>query len=230
MFEDLGDNLDARKIIEERAIMQMKHGRKKFATTGMPHFEFAYDTEYQYIVNYGNTFYHIIKTVLHEAINNYPEKFGTGDARDVIDALFETRPVGVVPDFEEFLRTEKFCYILRRKDKEYDDRFLRIDLYRLFQANFKTGLREFTGGLFHALRHFSYHGIPWSTMPGSKDIVERIDNFIFFIAKAFFENTEIPEEEGKYEVIAENEAKSFKILFFYEGETNVHSIVTMHAI
>src|SRR5207249_3392110 len=95
-----------------------------------------------------------------------------------------SEPVFEFDRFIDFLRDEQFAYVVESVEGEIVDKILRIDLFRRLDTN-KQGLPEFTGGIFHALKHFSIEGRNLST---GKDIHEitHLEEIIRLATEAFF--------------------------------------------
>ena len=146
-------------------------------------------------------FLRMIYNTLLKASKDYPEKFGTGDANDVIDALYDVSGFYGFGDKEryiEFLSDHACCYVIYRTNKEFDNSILRIDLFRHVMPNKKDDSKlDFVGGLMHTLKHFSIKDQNLST---GKDIYNVFDihHIIYLIGMAF----RLREGEGcQYEAI-----------------------------
>ena len=127
---------------------------------------FSFDYEERHIcLAASNSFIGMIEKQYLEALNNYPECFGTGNAVDVVIALyknngFEKLKWSFQRYVENALAYEICCYaVIKRNDYEFDEEVLRIDLFRQIKPSLKDWHKlEFIGGLFHVFKHFSYHG------------------------------------------------------------------------
>lgn len=86
-----------------------------------------------------------------EANIRYPVKFGTGNAKVVIEAIYNIEPTGDIEWFTKFLCSEQFCYVMKDKAGKIRNNILRIDLYRQLDERKDSNGWEFTGGIFHAL-------------------------------------------------------------------------------
>jgi hypothetical protein len=117
--------------------------------------------------------------------------------------------------WKEFFGKEQFAFIFEYKEGNVVDNILRIDLYRLIQDNNKTNIREFTGGLFHAFKHFSIDNINLS-MGNDKNEIEHPRILFKKIVEVFFliKGTDI----GKYYIVMApfNEKFNLKLVFFKE--------------
>jgi hypothetical protein len=217
-----------REFINRKSLALMKHEGKDSATTGV-----VLDNHLKYIIN-GRTFYSVetnvfkglVEGIYLQAHQKFPEKFGTNNANDVLEALYSIRPIFDLQRYTEFLRYEQFTYLFELVNGEVSEKVLRLDLFRQLNTN-ENGDPEFTGGLMHALKHFSVNGTNLST---GKDI-HNINGPLFvieLILKAFFLN------EGKFETpkklvskIAIDDRYDLKFVFYLEEITNVFFVKTI---
>lgn len=128
-------------------------------------------------------------------------------------------------DFAGFLGSEQFCYLLENVNGVIDDKILRVDLFRMIQPN-ENGGHDFTGGLFHANRHFSYKGFPLSTSKEKHDIFN-FDQLLILICEAFFVHAGTFKTKSNYSVtmpISGNDNIRFE--FFYEQKNGVYFLNT----
>jgi len=221
--------LKTREYIEKKALQLMDQDNKSVITAGVP-----IDNYTKYIIGdrifYGikaNVFKVIIERHLIAAQKKFPKKFGTGNAKDVLKALYEIEPVFEFERYIEFLRNEQFVYLIEVKDSEIIDRILRLDLFR--QIDLKTGgTYDFTGGLFHAFKHFSVNDVNLSTGNDNHNIWHP-EHLIQYIAQAFFIENGKYESPTKYVTQIKLDPKySLKFVFYLEKNTNVFFINTIH--
>ncbi len=170
-----------------------------------------------------------MKDVLLEAVKQHPQKFGTGDARDVVEAirLIETTFDNTQRQ-AEFLQNEQFGFIMENVGGVIQNEVLRIDLFRGIKPHPKSGKPDFEGGLFHAFDHFSYQGTNLATGSDKNDIAHP-EEIIGLAIKAFF----MPEEKeetakGFIGRISLDENNWLKFSFYYEPVNGVHFISTVH--
>lgn len=174
-----------------------------------------------------NTFKVIVDEFLITAQNDNPEKFGTGEAHEVIEAIRLVNPIFELERFVKFLSHERFAYIFEAENGKVVDRILRLDLFRLIKADLK-GKNEFIGGLFHALKHFSRNGINYSTGKGGHNI-HHPQHLIGQIINAFFSAQGVFETENQYAVINTYDEKyNLKFVFYREGNTGVFFLKTVY--
>ncbi|HWK03672.1 MAG TPA: hypothetical protein VNS58_08570, partial [Puia sp.] len=118
------------EFIHRKSTELLRAQRKPFAITGLDisHWEVFPVNRQRFFKVSRNIFSAIVEDVLPEAAERYPEKFGTGRAEDVIEALYQVEPEGRLEDYAGLLQTEQFCYVLEIKDGVVNERVLRIDL------------------------------------------------------------------------------------------------------
>lgn len=111
-----------------------------------------------------NLFIAMVGKLYLQAFNKYSDCYGTGDALDVLKALylnsgFKNTGYCFLRYIDVCLAYETCCYAFFQKGDKYDDEFLRIDLFREIKpSKDNPDNLEFVGGLFHVLKHFSYQG------------------------------------------------------------------------
>lgn len=213
-----------RQFIEEKSLHLMKHESKPFAKIGFSKENYTSITKGArtfYLVK-TNAFTEVLEKNLLLAVTKHPEKFGTGNAWNVIEAIYSVGPMFDLDNFSEYLRVEQFCYVIEKNSSGFKDSILRIDLFRLFKNN----KREFVGGIFHACKHFSYNGI---NLGYGKDIndIKRIEEITEIVIKGYFDSASIPNEEFVAMVPLSN-THELKFAFYYENVTGVHFINTIH--
>jgi hypothetical protein len=217
-------------FVHKKSVELMAHERKPFAITGLDasHWRVWTIGKRRFFMVSTNVFSEIMESVLVEAVERFPEKFGTGDAEDVIDAVYGIEAFGPRKDFTDYLRTENFGYVLEIAEGVVNERVLRIDLFRMIKPR-KVGQRDFVGGAFHVLKHYSYDGIPLSTHRAVHDIHPRF--VIHIVTKAFFidigHGTKIAQDA--YEVAAPLDDEYEQLVsFYYEGTTGVYFVNTAY--
>ncbi len=225
------DYLAAQAMLEKKSLGLMDH-EKEMAKTGFPYQNYTiYPIKGRiFYVPAPNVFRHIImKNVLLEAITKYPERFGTDDALDVIEAIRLIEPTfDNTQRHAEFLQNEQFGFVMENKDGVIQDQVLRIDLFRGIKPHPKTGKPDFEGGIFHAFDHFSYKGTNLATGNDINEI-HSPDQIIGMAIKAFY----MPEEKeqtakGFIGRISLNENYWLKFSFYLEQVNGVHFINTVH--
>lgn len=203
-----------RKYVEKKALELMGHEKKNHAVTGVPLqnyriFQFSDRVFYSVQIN---TFQVIVDEFLLTAQKSTPEKFGTGEAYDVIEALRLINPMFDLNRFAEFLSHEKCAYIFEAENGTVVDSMLRLDLFRLLKRD-KKDKNEFVGGLLHALKHFSKNGINYSTGKSNHEIAHP-QILVGQIIDAFFSLKGTFETSDKYVVLKPYEEKyNLKINF-----------------
>lgn len=218
-----------RRYIEEKSAALMSHEKKEYAKVGVPlenYTQYKISSRIFYSVK-SNVFKHLIETFYLEAHEKFPEKFGTNNANDVIEALYKVCPVYEIPEYIEFLKNEQFAYLIETEDDKVLDKIVRIDLFRKLDTN-KEGFAEFTGGIMHLLKHFSVNNLNLST---GKELhnISHPEEIIELIVRAFFV------ERGEYETptkfisrIDIDKIYRLKFVFYLEIKTKVFFIKTVH--
>ena len=218
-----------RKYVEEKALALMSHEKKNDAVAGVPLenyriFQLRGRVFYSVQVN---TFMVIADEFLDRAQEQTPEKFGTGNAHDVIEALHLVNPLFDIKWFTDFLKHEKCAYIFEAEDGEVVDRVLRLDLFRHIKLD-KEGNPEFIGGLFHALKHFSRNGINYSTGKSNHELPTP-QALVAEIVEAFFSVDGVFETPNVYVVLKDYDAVyNLKFIFYREENTGVFFLKTVY--
>ena len=179
------------------------------------------DEECDFYLVFNGSFLRMIYDTLLKASKEHSEKFGTGDANDVINALYEVSGVYGFKDIEryiEFLSDHACCYVIYRNNKQFDNDMLRIDLFRLVKPNKMDNSKlDFIGGLMHTLKHFSMEDQNLST---GKDIYNVFDihHIVYLIGMAF----RLKESKGsKYEAIQKLTNANMFASFYKENVSGV---------
>lgn len=219
---------------ENVALKLMKHEGKDYAKFKFP------QTNYRKISIDNKDFYYsgtniflgIIEIYLIEAVNKFPLNFGNGNAISVLRALNLTRFLsGRLRDAIRIYQNENFIWVYDNVQEKPENKILRIDLFRkLDKVRHVKRKKEFTGGIFHALKHFSFYGKSLSTGKDSNDI-KHSEEIIFLIIRAFFLNTdEFKNENSHVTFIKLNEKYDLKFIFYFEPKTNVYFLKTIYKV
>lgn len=189
----------------------------------------------KYYYYYTNTFYGVIaENVLLDAAQKYPEDFNTNDSNTIIKALNKTRGGPIISyDDESPFKEERYCYVIEEDEngRLNKDRILKLQLFKLQQASEKIkNKNDFTGGLFHAFKHFSFNGICVSTS-SEKNLEYHPSYFIKEIANAFFtckfEGRKNPKTR-KQEYYCINNEILFAFFKLVLEDSNVYFLNTSH--
>lgn len=181
------------------------------------------DRKRNFLIVFTNVFFEIIHKILPEAVQKYPESFGTGDPNRVIEAIYQTRPFGTLEAFPEFLRHDQFALVFEIRKNRIVSKALRLDLFRMIEE--KDGTFDFTGGILHAFRHFSYQGIPLSTKREGYNI-EHPSFIMKYLINGFFFHKLRP-TEGKdtfYSVIELGGSRFMRFVFYQETNNDIYFI------
>lgn len=192
---------------------------------------------YHYYAGGDHNFYIVFNVSCHrllqegilEALQTFPEKFGTGNAMDVVDALYEVNGFNSFGDkdrYIKFLADNVCCYVVYANEEGFGD-ILRLDTFRkVDERDGNQDVYDFTGGLMHVLKHFSYEG---RNLAVGKDIHDLFDleHLVYLIAMAF----RLKEEKGSlWTAIQEQNGVSMKAVFYKEEVTGIYFIKTYHRV
>ena len=222
-----------RAYVERKALELMSHEKKNDAVIGVP------IDNYRFFHNGGRTFYSVqintfmvvVDRYLLEAQRRFPEKFGTGNAYDVIEALRLIQPLSYknAEEMAKFFAKEKCAYVFESERGEIVDRMLRLDLFRIIKDD-KNENPEFIGGLFHALKHFSKNGINYSTGKSNHELYSP-QAFVEEIVNAFFTIDGVFETPDQYVVLRPYENDyDLKFVFYREENTKVFFLKTVYKV
>ena len=182
-----------------------------------------------FVVDANSGFLQVVRADLCRAAESFPKKFGTGNADDVLDALYS---VSVFAQFgksrEEYIQhiiDTYYCYVVYNCDGRWGD-IMRVDLFRLLKHD-KDG-RSFLGGLLHTLKHFNVDGEYLST---GKENLESFDveHVVYLIAMAFRLKTKDVLKANDYVAIqALTKDVYMKAVFYLDKYTGVYYLNTYH--
>ena len=220
-----------REFIKQKSVLLMDHEKNNHAKVGIA------INNYELVVIGGKRFY-VIPTNMFKAIierniiiacTTYPERFGTGNAKDVIKAIYDLEPWFTLERFIETLQTEQFCYVVEVIEGKLQEKLLRIDLYRDIKENKKEGF-DFIGGIFHCYKHFSFQGVPLSINKEINDL-KHPKELVYNIISAFFSGDVKEVEENTFvSEVKINDAENLRLVFYYEKNTEVYFVKTTHKI
>ena len=145
---------------------------------------------------------HMLKENYYEAIDRFPDSFGTGNANDVLEALYLCSGADQmkwdITRYVDYLKNDgSTFYYYQNPDGSLCDDVLKLDFFRIIQNN-----GEFTGGLFHAFKHFSINEKNLSTNKDEINDIGSIDNLLRIIAEAFYkyERTRVSDDSPNEKV------------------------------
>ncbi|MBO8460055.1 MAG: hypothetical protein IAA73_06975 [Bacteroidetes bacterium] len=174
---------------------------------------------------FNSSFLKIISSSIIKAIDNFPDKFGTGDANDVIDALYNVS--GYHGDREAYigyLEQNACCYIVYRENEKFDD-ILRLDIFRLIlPCKDDSKKYEFIGGLLHALKHFSINGKNLSTGNDIHNIFD-VYHVVYLIGMAFGTRDRKKNESNSCQTLSD---AIMHIVFYKEEISSVFFLVSYY--
>lgn len=225
-------NLKAR--IEKISLALMKHENKNYAKIGFPisnYRKVSLDNKPYYYVG-SNIFLITIETVLTEAMELFPKNFGNNNAVTVLHALNKTRFLhNRQKDANRIYGSENFIYIFDNEQDGLHNKILRLDLFRrLDKIPILKRKYEFTGGVFHALKHFSKNNKPLSTGNEINNLCNPED-IIFLTLKAFFIDKGVFKEDKVYIVEQDYNLKyNLRYVFFLEIVTQTYFLSTIYRV
>ncbi len=185
------------------------------------------DKQQMYVIPYA-AFYNLLDFYLRKAILNYPHLFGTGNAKDVITALYKVsdyEPIGDIDAYQQFLIDKAYCYFLIRDNNgELNPKIFRLDLFRHILSNDKNG-SDFDGGLMHAYRHFSWHGLKLSSGNGETALIN-VWELPLLLAKAILLNNDLTNNPLQFN----DGERTWNIVYHIDPETGVYYLTTAHVL
>lgn len=132
--------------------------------------------------------------------------------------------------FDQFIQnvcTESCSYIIHIKGDVYNNKVLRIDTFRKIDENKEDKTKtDFSGGLFHALNHFTLT----KTDKTHRNYMFDIRHLRYLSAYAFYLGNEIHTESPNTiikTIINPLCCKLIKFVFYSETNSNVHFIKTI---
>lgn len=224
-------NIDEYKVvrdfIKQKSKLLMDHEKKNHAKTGIAINNYRVlhlDGKRYYLIPTNMFKAIVIENTLAMASAEYPHLFGIGNAKNVIEAIYNIEPWFDLERFIEILQTEQFCYVVEVLDDEVQEKLLRIDLYRHIKPN-KDGGFDFVGGIFHCYKHFSFQGNPLSTSKEVNDIIHP-RALISKIINAFFNVETVEGEKNTFVTEVEINGRHLRLVFYFEEKTGVYFIKT----
>jgi len=218
------------KFIEKKASGLSKHESKDFAKLCFDdsnYREFSIEGRQFYMIS-TRVFREIIYRVLPLAVEQYPNKFGQNSTDEIIEALYLVEPFGRLENYANLLQTEQFAWVLEIKEGAIEDKVLRVDLFRMIEEGEENGKTIFTGGVFHAYRHFSYKGVPLSTSREVNDLSFPALILTFLIRAFFIEGGSHINESHFESKISIDDKSNLKCKLYFESVNKVYFIKTIH--
>lgn len=235
-YDDLTTYMHPRLLAlwEHENKIRQEHGREEINSfqLGFPKNEIYHhhiEGSHNFYIVFNNSCHNLLQTGITKALDNFPEKFGTSNAKDVVDALYEASAYKLYDKKENYIRflsETTCCYVVYANGDEFGD-ILRLDMFRCLDENkVNPNVYDFTGGLMHVLKHFSYYGRNLSTGNDVFNVFD-IEDLVYLIAMAF----RLKEGDGKHwEATQELSNGSMKAIFYKEEKTGIYFIKTYHRI
>jgi len=182
-----------------------------------------------FIIASGNVLAAVLGDVLPKACRRYPAKFGTRNAYDVLDALYDEEQTGNCKEFEQFLSTEQFALVFKlNQDGTINEKVLRLDLFRMIKPEkHHPAQQEFIGGLLHALKHFIFEGHYLSRNKENYPLNHPSD-IIPMVIRGFFLSPHTPGNKYFTSLTALDANKNYNCSFFEEPVIDVYFLNTLH--
>ncbi|MBN9483651.1 MAG: hypothetical protein BGO70_14305 [Bacteroidetes bacterium 43-93] len=223
-----------RKYLEQKADDIRDHEGRNWAVMGVPiqnYREIIIGDRTFYIAG-TNIFWGILEDVLHKANATFPLNFGSGNAVSVLHAVIRTRPIFGYTKTKDLIRrlsNEVHAYVVELKDGVVIDKILRIDWFRKLDKTRRNGKKyDFTGGLFHLLKHFEIDGYNLSTgTNGAK--VQNLMSVIQYLTQALFIEDGELETDAKTLIryISVDDKRRLKFVFYFNTTTLIYSVTTV---
>lgn len=215
------------EIRREKGLEELNSFQTGFSIIEVTHYSVEGDQHF-YII-YNAICHRLLQDGILKALDAFPEKFGTGNAMDVVDALYEVSAFKGLGDKEryiQFLAENACCYVVYANGEEFGD-ILRLDTFRFVEEKKNNpNVYDFTGGLMHVLKHFSHEG---RNLAVGKDVHDLFDleHLVYLIAMAF----RLKQSEGcLWTSIQKLNEGPMKAVFYKEEVTGVYFIKTYHRI
>ena len=182
----------------------------------------------KFYIIFNVSFFSMISAQIKQAQTQYPENFGTGNADDVMDALYQVsnyKGWGDKNAYLDYLVDHCCCYVVFRVNGEFGD-VLRIDLFRAIKPNKNTpGKNDVVGGLLHVLKHFSLDGKNLATGTDKNDVFD-VCHIIYLIAMAFRQKKTVKGNSCKYEALQKLQSGTGHAVFYRNPDTGVYYLNT----
>lgn len=213
------------EVRKEKGLEELNYFQIGFPITEVYHYYVEGDHNFYIVFNV--SCHRLLQEGILEALETFPEKFGTGNAMDVVDALYEGshfKSLGNKERYIQFLVDNVCCYIVYANRTEFGD-ILRLDTFRSVEAKRNSSnAYDFTGGLLHVLKHFSHED---RNLAVGKDVHDLFDleHLVYLIAMAF----RLKVGEGStWEATQELKEGPMKAVFYKEEVTGFYFIKTYH--
>lgn len=235
--------LKLRSFLEKKTFALFQHEndvKREKGETEMNMYQEGFSIDNCYICEYNDisiyfvfndAFWNGATSKIEQANIQYPDMFGTRDARDVLDALYRVwNSMITKEEFVHYLKEFACCYVIFEIQDDLQDNVLRIDMFRKIEENKKDRCKfDFTSGLLHALKHFSLNGRNLSIGMEVND-VQNVIEVLILIAKAFVYRKEDNKKRKKKQYLSYviNNGKHLRFSFYKEDVSGVYFLNTSH--
>ena len=182
-----------------------------------------------YFLCYSPRFINTIQ-LYEKLFKNNTKDFNVESSQNILSILYEysnycsSGKGRTLEDYVQYLRTEACCYVVRYYNNQFGE-ILRVDLFRqedVVKDQNDINKKEFTGGFFHCLKHYSINGFVLYNIRGSRDIsiygINNIYEILIFICICFSNYEKI---KDKKRVLTLNEKEILLGAFYQEEDSNV---------
>lgn len=230
LYDDIPEEYTVLKNhIEIKLNLLSTHENKPYACLTLPMkcYHFFNISSTKYISIETNEFNYMKELKLKLTRKKFFHLFGTGNANDIIKAFFLQEKFSDYNFEKYYLQSEQFSLIVNRNQNFIPTKILRIDLFRDLKINNK-GQYDFTGGLFHTLKHFCNEGLPLSTGNEKKEI-NYIDEILLIATVGLFENKLIQsKKENNFKTTFDyKKMGKFTASYFYEKVSGIYFLNTI---
>lgn len=223
----------SRKFAEKKLLALMDHETKPHAAVAWPiqsYLQYTKNSRKFFYVG-TNIFRGFFEENIVDAITLFPQNFGNGNAMSVVHAINKVRPLYVrTKEVIRLLQTECFAVVHEDRLTAKNDDIIRLDLFRKLnkQPHHKKKY-DFTGGIMHALKHFTLNGKPLSTGTDINDISHPLKIVEIIIDTFFIAPDSYYESRNKYVCFYDLDATNdIKFVFYYEDNSGVFFLTTIH--
>jgi len=173
-------------------------------------------------------FYDFLTYYLPKALYDYPDLFGTKDAKDVIAALYNVSgydKTGDINEYQQYLIDNAYCYFLLRDENDVlCNKILRLDLFRHLLLN-DNNTYDFNGGLMHAYRHCSWNNLKLSSGNGEATL-NNLWELPLMIGKAILIDKD---SDKKSSTVFSDDDRIWQIKYHIDPDTKVYYLITAFA-
>ena len=231
---DYSSYIQLMKHVKERALALHRHelkyakdnpNKRKPSLHNIVQTNFPINQTFDYkregfAVCYNSRFYQTL-LLYEDCFRKDYKAFANCDARAILKLLYDNSGYWrSIEDYIEYLLTESCCYVVLRKNDDWGD-ILRVDLFR--KTDKRRDKFEFTGGLFHCLKHFS---IGDRNLCGNADVNNTFDLFhiVYLLGRTFANARKQDKDEGFLTI---DDERFYKAAFYREESSFVYFVKSL---